>query len=278
MTRSQMKSATKTSATVTPINALTSQAVPNIIMIASGKGGVGKTWFSITLAHILAAQQKKVLIFDGDLGLANVDIQLGLNPVADLGDVVEGRKTFQDATTTYADGGFDILAGQSGSGMLSDLSPERLTLIREELKGAAKAYDYVLIDLGAGIGGIVKSLTPAAGHCILVINDEPTSLTDAYAFLKVTKRNHPFLPISILVNHADSDQQGQNTYDGFAAVCEKFLAYKPNLAGIVLRDSHIKDAIRHQTALTKRHPSSPALKGVLNVAKGMDQFTKPVSG
>ncbi len=254
-------------ATITRIDDFKNQSVKNIVLIASGKGGVGKTWFSISLAHTLAAHQKKVLIFDGDLGLANIDIQLGLNPDHDLGDVIEGHIDFKGAITKYDDGGFDILAGRSGSGTLSDLSPNRLSLIREELKSAAKNYDWVLIDLGAGIGGIVKSLTPAAGKCLLIINDEPTSITDAYAFLKITRRNHPHLSIQVLVNHADSDSQGHQTYEGFANVCEKFLNYKPELAGIIQRDPHIKDSIRHQTALSKRYPNSPALKNIEKVVK-----------
>lgn len=268
---STQNTAENQSATVTRIDAFKNQSVKNIVLIASGKGGVGKTWFSVSLAHILAATHKKVLIFDGDLGLANIDIQLGLNPDHDLGDVIEGHVDFKGAITQYEEGGFDILAGRSGSGTLSDLSLNRLSLVREELKRMAQEYDWVLIDLGAGIGGIVKSLTPAAGQCILIINDEPTSITDAYAFLKITRRNHPHLPIQILVNQAENEHQGQDTYEGFANVCEKFLSYKPKLAGIIQQDSHIKDAIRHQTALTKRHPNSPALKDIKKVVR--DVFT-----
>ena len=255
------------SATVTRIDDFKNQSVKNIVLIASGKGGVGKTWFSVTLAHTLASLKKKVLIFDGDLGLANVDIQLGITPDYDLGDVMEGHIDFQGAITPYTEGGFDILPGRSGSGRLSDLSPERLALVREELKLSAKNYDWVLIDLGAGIGGIVKSLTPASGRCLLIVNDEPTSITDAYAFLKITRRNHPHLPLEILINQAESDFQGQQTYDGFAHVCEKFLNYKPELAGIIHRDPHIKDSIRHQTSLTKRYPNSTALKDVAKIVK-----------
>jgi flagellar biosynthesis protein FlhG len=262
-----MSTQTTTSATVTRIDEFKNQSVKNIILIASGKGGVGKTWFSITLAHTLATLKKKVLVFDGDLGLANIDIQLGLSPDYDLGDVIEGTIDFKGAISHYKEGGFDILPGRSGSGRLSDLSPARLSLVREELKSVSKDYDWVLIDLGAGIGGIVKSLTPASGKCLLIINDEPTSITDAYAFLKITRRNHPHLPIEILINQAETDSQGQKTYEGFAYVCEKFLNYKPQLAGIIHRDSHIKDAIRHQTPLSIRHPNSTALKDVAKVVK-----------
>ncbi|NCP62300.1 MAG: MinD/ParA family protein [Alphaproteobacteria bacterium] len=262
-----MNTQTTTTATVTRIDTFKNQSVKNIILIASGKGGVGKTWFSITLAHALAALKKKVLIFDGDLGLANIDIQLGLSPDYDLGDVIEGEIDFKGAISHYKEGRFDILPGRSGSARLSDLSPTRLALVREELKSVAKDYDWVLIDLGAGIGGIVKSLTPASGKCLLIVNDEPTSITDAYAFLKLTRRSHPHLPVEILINQAENDPQGHRTYEGFAYVCEKFLNYKPELAGVIHRDAHIKDAIRHQVALSIRHPNSTALRDVEKIVK-----------
>ena len=255
--------------TVTSIENHLAPASSNILLIASGKGGVGKTWFTITLAHALAQLDKKILIFDGDLGMANIDIQLGLTPEKDLAAVVEGRLEFKDAIIPYTPGRFDIIAGRSGAGNLASLEPVRLALIREELKRAAHTYDGLLVDLGAGIGGTVKSLSPIAGNCALVITDEPTSLTDAYAFLKVTRRNHPTLAMHIVINQAENHQQGQSTYEGFARVCERFLAYRPKLAGIIRRDLHVKDAIRHQTATTIRFPNTNAVKDVETIAKNL---------
>lgn len=261
------------SASVKPKQSPLTGPAKNIVLIASGKGGVGKTWFSISLAHALGAAGKKALIFDGDLGLANIDIQLGLNPKNDLATVMEGACTFKETITSYKTNdqkvGFDVIAGRSGSGQLSDLTPERLALVREELKIAATSYDYVLIDLGAGIGGIVKSLTPAASRCLLVLNDEPTSLTDAYAFLKVTRKNQPHLEIQVLVNAAETLHQGEQTYEGFKNVCGKFLNYEPGLAGVIRRDTLIKDAIRHQTPLMVRHPNAKALLDVKGIRESL---------
>src|SRR5262249_33189627 len=126
-------------------------ATGNVIAIASGKGGVGKTWFSITLAHALARAGRRTLLFDGDLGLANVDVQLGIAPRCDLGSVIAGRSTLTQAIGSYEEGGFDIIAGRSGSGDLASLPASRLALLRNELHGVGRRYDRVVVDLGAGV-------------------------------------------------------------------------------------------------------------------------------
>lgn len=238
----------------------------NIILIASGKGGVGKTWFTITLAHILARQGQRVLIFDGDLGLANIDIQLGLMPAQDLGSVLEGEVSFPEAIFSYKPGNFDILPGRSGSGDLSQLAYPQLIRIQEELRELAKTYDHIFIDLGAGLGGTVRSLTPVAAQCFLVINDEPTSMTDGYAFLKVTRKSNPGIDFRIVVNQADNASSGHTTFAAFSQVSEKFLGYRPELAGIIRRDTHVKDAIRSQSSLVTRFPNCSSVLDVTRIA------------
>src|SRR3546814_4878596 len=117
----------------------------NMMSIASGKGGVGKTWFAITLSQALARLGRRILLFDGDLGLANVDIQLGLMPSRDLASVLDGAVTLKGAAQHYDAGGFDVVAGRSGSGSLAGLSQQRMADLREELLGLAAAYDRVEI-------------------------------------------------------------------------------------------------------------------------------------
>ncbi|MCK5444548.1 MAG: AAA family ATPase, partial [Rhodospirillaceae bacterium] len=165
----------------------------NIIAIASGKGGVGKTWLAITLAHAIANHERKVLLLDGDLGLANLDIQLGLMPKQDLGSVIAGRLTLNQAVLPFPPGGFDIIAGRSGSGGLANVPPSRLQMLSEDLTLLAQAYDRIIIDLGAGVERTVRQLTANVGIVIVVATDEPTSLTDAYAFIKVTHMERPNL-------------------------------------------------------------------------------------
>ncbi len=143
----------------------------NIIAVASGKGGVGKTWFSITLAHALTKMGKKVLLFDGDLGLANVDVQLGLMPKRDLNDVIRGRLSLDKVIQTFEDGDFDIIAGRSGQASLASLPSQRLTLLRDQLLDVAEDYDVVICDLGAGIDKTVRMFSSISTQKILVINE-----------------------------------------------------------------------------------------------------------
>lgn len=239
---------------------------PNMMAVASGKGGVGKTWFSITLCHILARAGRRVLLFDGDLGLANVDIQLGLTPERDLAHVIEGQMGLAEAVTRYADGKFDILAGRSGSGNLATLGTQRIADLRGDLVLLARDYDHVLVDLGAGVDRAVRQMAGPAAVTYIVVTDEPTSLTDAYAFIKLTRAASPSADIRIVVNLATSAGEGQRTYQTIAKACETFLRYAPPLAGIVRRDLKVRDAIRAQTPLLIRSPSCEAAQDVEAIA------------
>ena len=241
----------------------------NIVSVASGKGGVGKTWFSITLAHALARQGGRVLLFDGDLGLANVDIQLGLMPTHDLGDVIAGRCEMAQAITPFAAGRFDVLAGKSGSGALAQLSSNGLRDLREALATVATRYDRVIADLAAGVDAGVQALAGFGGPVLVIANDEPTSLTDAYAFIKLAVQRQPGVDVRIVVNAAESKPAGRKTYEGLRRVCEGFLKISPPLAGVLRRDPKVRDAIRHQAPLLIRHPTAMAAEDVEALARNL---------
>ena len=238
-----------------------------VIAVASGKGGVGKTWFSITLTHALARHGLNPLLFDGDLGLANVDIQLGLMPKYDLFGVISGRLTLAQAKTHSDEGDFDVIAGRSGSGSLSSVPASRLNALGNDLVRLTGSYDRVLLDLGAGVDRTVRELTANAGCCLVVTTDEPTSLTDAYAFIKVICTDRPRSDLRVVVNMVNSPQDGERTYKTLLKACEGFLKISPPLAGIVRRDPKVADSIRHQTPLLTRHPNSEAAQDVEAIAR-----------
>ncbi len=242
------------------------KSAPNIIAVASGKGGVGKTWFSITLSHALAKMGKSVLLFDGDLGLANVDVQLGLMPKRDLNDVIRGRLSLEKVVQPYEDGEFDIIAGRSGQASLSALPSQRLAFLRDQLVEVADKYDVVIIDLGAGVDRTVRMLSAAAARTFLVTTDEPTSLTDAYAFIKLGSAAGMSKKVSIVVNMASSASEGEKTYRTLLKACENFLRLSPPIAGIIRQDSRVKESIRHQTPILTRSPNSEAAEDAEKVA------------
>lgn len=239
----------------------------NVIAVASGKGGVGKTWFSITLAHALSNNGNKVLLFDGDLGLANVDVQLGLMPKRDLNDVIRGRLGLDKVVMRHEEAGFDIIAGRSGQASLSALPSQRLAFLRDQLLDIAKNYDYVIIDLGAGIDRTVRMLSASATRTLLVTTDEPTSLTDAYAFLKLGNASGTSRYVGVVVNMTSSTSEGEKTYRTLLKASENFLRLKPPMTGMIRIDKKIKESIRAQMPILTRYPNTEAAQDVESIAK-----------
>jgi flagellar biosynthesis protein FlhG len=238
-----------------------------LVAVASGKGGVGKTWFSITLAHALAARGCATLLFDGDLGLANVDIQLGLNPVLDLSSVLAGRATLAETAiaATHGHAAFFVMPGRSGSGGLAGLPPATIDTLLMDV--AALPYDIVVLDLGAGIEAVTRLLAARADTLLVIATDEPTSLTDAYAVIKLRHADAPGGDTRVVINQAASPAAGQRTYATLARACANFLHITPPLAGIIRRDDRVRDAIRRQMPLLSRHPASPAGADVTAIAE-----------
>lgn len=248
--------------------------IDNLIAVASGKGGVGKTWFSATLAHTIAHSGKRVLLVDGDLGLANIDVQLGLTPEHDLVSVVTGQVDAEKAVTRFAGGadhcrkgGFDVLAGRSGSGTLSTLASSELLALGKSIHRLSAKYDTVILDLGAGLDGSVRLLCGAASETLVVLTDEPTSLTDAYALIKVLWMRSGDIKTRAVINMAESAAHGRRTFKALSNACRNFLGREPELAGIIRRDKAVKDAIRQQMPLLSRSPQCAAAEDVAAIAE-----------
>ena len=254
---------------------------PNMIAVGSGKGGVGKTFFSITLCHALAKKGCKVLLVDGDLGLANIDVQLGIAARSDLAKVIAGRATLAQATTHYSQGQFDILAGSSGVGSMASLPPSRIARLGSDLVDYAKNYDFVVLDLGAGVDRTVRLLASHAARRLVVVTGEPTSLTDGYAFIKTsvadiksmqangagTKPEKIALSVEIVVNQSRSQQEGARTYQALSRACDSFLNFTPKLAGIIRRDRHVAETIRGQVPILSKFPNTDAVRDIMAIAQ-----------
>ncbi|MEL6474060.1 MAG: MinD/ParA family protein [Pseudomonadota bacterium] len=245
-------------------------APASIIAVASGKGGVGKTFMSITMASAFAAAGKRTLLVDGDLGLANVDVQLGIAPETDLAAVIAGWVELSDAVIPVdggaTDGGFDVLPGRSGSGALAELPPEEVARLAGGLSALALRYDQVVVDLGAGIEANCMRLARAADKALMVITDEPTSMTDAYAFIKVLRGYAPGVDPVICINQADNRAAGQRTYEAIARACQTFLGFRPQLAGVVMRDPKVREAIRSQKTLISTDQRAQPIQDAIAIA------------
>jgi flagellar biosynthesis protein FlhG len=239
-----------------------------VIAVASGKGGVGKTWFAITLSHALAQAGRRVLLLDADLGLANADVQLGLAPRQDLGAVLSGRVSAEAAVAPHP-AGFDLLPGRSGSVALATLGGAALEALLALPRRLAAGRDAVVLDLGAGIGAAQRRLLAAADIPLVLTTEEPTSLTDAYAVLKLLRQDAPGGVARLVVNLAAGPAAANRTHATLDAATSRFLGWALPLAGSVRRDSKVPDAIRHQTPLLTRHPASPAGADVTAIARAL---------
>ena len=176
---------------------------------------------------------------------------------------------FRSAALRYAAGGFDILVGRSGSGALSALSPAALERLLDGLRDAARSRDVILLDLGAGVDRTVRRMAAYADTLLVMATGEPTSLTDAYAVLKLHAADRPDGVSRIVVNQAASRAEGERTYGTLSRACASFLGRTPALAGVIRRDERVRDAIRRQTLLLTRHPCCPAAQDVEAVAQSL---------
>jgi flagellar biosynthesis protein FlhG len=216
-----------------------------IVSIGSGKGGVGKTLTTIHLAMAAAAQSQKVLIIDGDLGLANVDVILGLKSAYSLQDVLEDRVAISDILLKGPQG-IHIVPSGSGFARLASLTlPERLKLV-DQLESIAENYDLILIDTGAGIHPNVLHLNSVADRIVVVTTPEPHAMTDAYAFIKVMAEEYSIKQVNLLVNKVISQAQGLKVGERIAEVGFRYLGLSLNLLGSVPKDDMIQRSVMTQ--------------------------------
>ncbi len=245
-----------------------------VISVTGGKGGVGKTSVTINLAVSLAESGLKVMILDADLGLANIDIALGLHPTQNLQHVLSGEATLDDILIE-GPAGILIVPASSGTQAMAQLSPaEHIGLIRA-FSQIGQQIDVLLIDTAAGISDTVVSFTQAAQEAILVVCDEPTSMTDAYALMKVLNRDYRMNRFRVIANMVRTPQEGRDLYAKLTRVCDRFLDVTLDYIGSVPFDEHMRKAIRKQKAVVEMFPRSPAAVAFRQLAKKVEGWPLP---
>ena len=243
----------------------------SILAVTSGKGGVGKTFLSANIAAALARRGERVLVLDADLGLANLDVVLNLVPKITLHDVFTGKAALEDAIVP-APGGFSVLLAGSGLVEYSRLTPE----VRDQLLGVirtvAPRFDRILLDTGAGISDVVLFAVSLADEVALVVTSEPTSLTDAYATVKVLSSQQQRGAIRLIVNQVSQIGEGRTVRAQLQRVVDRFvnpgakLPVTLDLIGAVPADKTVRDAVQKRELLLEIYPGSPAALAVNAIA------------
>ncbi len=240
-----------------------------VMSFTSGKGGVGKTHLISNIAISLAERGREVLVVDADLGLANVDIVLGLQVERTLHDFLEGRCSLEDLIIEGPEG-IHIIPASSGVESILQLTQYERQDLLAAIESLAHKYDYLLIDTPAGIGSDVLSFNGASNEIVCVITPEPTSLTDAYALIKVLSRRFGERSIRVLVNNATSEKQAKSAFERFDEVVHQYLQVELDYLGWVQHDDLVGDAVRKQRPFTKEYPSCGPSRAVRRIAESID--------
>ncbi len=230
-----------------------------VIAFASGKGGAGKTSLCLNTATLLAKQGLKVLVFDGDYGLANIDVQLGITPRHDLGDVLKERCELKD-TITKSDRGFYVIPGRSGAESTSFINTLQKRDILNKLRELSGAFDLVIVDVAAGVDDSVLGLTKFADRTILVTTPDPSSITDAYAVVKMQQVRYGQVNCGVLINQAGGQTEGQMTADKIQKAAKQFLNVDLPLYGVVPYDRQYSAAVKQQKLVVEAFPTSPVVE------------------
>jgi flagellar biosynthesis protein FlhG len=245
-----------------------------VIAVTGGKGGVGKTSVAVNLAAALAGAGRSVVLLDGDLGLANVDVFLGLSPRYTLAHVLSGERTLDEILLATPQG-FHVVPAASGIARLANLDAAQHLALVQSFSALAARLDVLIVDTAAGIAHGVTQFSQAAQQVLLVICDEPASLTDAYALVKVLSRQHGVRRFRVLANMVRSPGVGEDLFRRFERVTGRFLEVVLDFVGEIPDDESLRRSVRGQRPVTEAYPSSPAARAFKKLALRADKWPVP---
>ena len=246
-----------------------------VIAVTSGKGGVGKTNVSVNLSMAMSARGNNVLLLDADLGMANIDVLLGLHPQYNLSHVISGEKTLEDILVP-GPMGIKIVPASSGTEMMAQLSEaENIGLIRA-FSEINQNVDVLIIDTAAGASSSVVSFCKAAQEVLVVVCDEPASITDAYAMIKLLNKEHGLQRFRVLANMARSVPEGRHLFEKLAKVSNRFLDVSLSYYGVLPYDEFLRKSIQRQKAVVEAFPRSKSAIAFKNLAQKADKWPMPV--
>lgn len=250
-----------------------------VIAVSGGKGGVGKSNVSVNLAIALAKHELNVLLMDADLGMANVDIMLGIKPKYDLYDVIRGERQLQEVMVE-GPSGISIIPAASGVGHMADLSlTEQASLIRA-FGDLSEFVDVMIVDTAAGISSSVVSFSKAAHEVIIVVCDEPASITDAYALIKVLNAEHGIGRFQVLANMVKDSAHGKALFGKLLRAADMYLDVSIGYMGSIPHDEKLREAVKMQSAVMEAFPfcaSSIAFRGLAKRVMELPE-THPTTG
>jgi len=244
------------------------------IAVTGGKGGVGKTNVSVNLGVAAAELGQKVMLLDADLGLANIDVVLGLHPKYDLSHVMRGECALEDALIE-GPGGLKVIPGASGVQALAELSPAEHTGLIRAFSEVAADTELLIVDTAAGISDTVLSFSRASHEVIVVVCDEPASITDAYAIIKLLNRDYGHQRFRILANMVRSAQEGRELYNKMCRVTDRYLDVTLGFMGAVPYDDYLRKAVRAQRPVVQAFPRSRVAQVFRNLAKKIETWPQP---
>ncbi len=244
------------------------------IAVTGGKGGVGKTNVSVNLGVAMSELGHRVMLLDADLGLANIDVVLGLHPKYDISHVMRGERSLEEVVV-QGPSGMRIIPGASGIQAMAEMGPaEHAGLIRA-FSDLAGDVDTLIVDTAAGISDTVLSFSRASHEIVVVVCDEPASITDAYAIIKLLNRDYGHQRFRILANMVRSAQEGRDLYNKMCRVTDRYLDVALSFMGAIPYDDNLRKAVRTQRPVVQAFPRSRVAQGFRNLARKVETWPRP---